>query len=109
MPEHVARLVQRPRVIGRNDVTVVVDVGDSIDRAAPSIGVAGQGHLNRAETFTERDMLLVGDFLVMKDEHRVFVEGIPQLRECVLIDRRGDVNSTDFSPNVLFQLVDRYG
>ena len=72
-------------------------------------GVICQARFDRTETFAESYLLFVGDILIVKDEHNVFLECAPKLLEVFLIDTRGDINTLNFGSDVFAQFFDREG
>ena len=54
------------------------------------------------KSFAERDMLFVGDVLIMEYEYRVFTKRAAKLFKCFGINRRSDVNTLNFRPDIFF-------
>ena len=87
VPEPVAQLEEPLAVVARNDLAVLVEVGQIADPGAEAAlrclaDVAGPGlDLELAEVAREGDLLRVGDVLAVKDQHRMPVHA--------LVDRGG--------------------
>ena len=106
MPEIVAGLVEGTLVPGRNEAAFLIHVGDAVDEAAASVGIAGQGLLQAAEAPGEGHLLLVGDVLVVEDQHRMSEKGAAKLGKGLLAVGRARLDTSHLGGDVFFQRDD---
>ena len=108
MPQAVPLLVQHALVVERDDVPFVVDVADHAYGSAVADRIAGDGHLQGAESLAEGDLLLVAELLAAKDEDRVPVEGVAKEGEGPAVDGGGDVDAADLGADVVAESCDSH-
>ena len=107
MPELVALVIEHPPVVGRQRVALGVHVGEIGDLRghARVLRDAARGLLQRAEAAGEGYLLVVGQVLIVKDQHGVLLEGGADLDERGIVDV-AQVGAHDLGREMRVQLAD---
>src|SRR5258705_8917151 len=115
MPEPITELEKPDAILGRHDLALAIQVRKIRDARAEAMvlalaDVAGAlVILELAEIERERDLLLVREVLITKDEHGIRIHPRLDRRHVRGADRFGDVQPRDLSRERATQRVDRYG
>ena len=115
MPQPVAELEEPDPILVGHDVAVLVEVGEIRDARAEPMVLALSDMPRRvvilelAEMAGERDLLLVGDVLVAKDEHGIFVHARLDRSDLLWAERLAAIDTRNFSGKDRVERADRYG
>jgi hypothetical protein len=112
MPQPVAQLEEPLAIVGRDDLAILVEVGEIGDslteagfrRLADCAGPLLD--LERTEIPREGDLLLIGDVLVVKNQHTVAIHRILDGDSVLAADRLGEVDARRLSSKDRMELPD---
>jgi hypothetical protein len=98
MPELVAEIEQPPPIVAGKRPIVMPEVGNVVHQRIEPLfvrlgDVAAGGILDLAEIAGEGDLLLVGDILIVKDEHGVTIHPPVDCRDTVARQRLPQIDT----------------
>jgi hypothetical protein len=114
MPEAVADRIQASAVIARERPVVLVEVGDIGERVGQTVllrtaQAGGNGQLDFAEALREGQLLLVGEGLIVEDQHGVLVHALVNGRNILGRERLGEVEAGGLADETRTDLADAEG
>ena len=114
VPEAIAERVHAPAVVGFQDLAVLVEVRDVGERLVPEAVLAegaapGLGVQLAVEALGERELLVVGERLIVEDQDGVLVHPRPDLGERLGIVDLAEVDRAHLGDEVRVELAEGQG
>ena len=104
MPQFVSRFVHALSTVRSPDFAIGGEIGNirkrTVKAAGRGFGVQRAFALNRAEAFSERQLLLLGNILIGKYQHRIFPERVCDGGKIVVRYALREINIVNFSREI---------